>query len=357
MAFAPAVARADVLRGERKPVDRSAEDGLGGPARRASERLDELGNGGEEILLETVVGDAEDRRLGILVDRDDDLRVLHPGEVLDRAADADGDVELRRDDLAGLPDLPVVGRIAGVYRGAARAERGAELVGERRQDLVELVARAERAAARDDDLGRGQLGSVELGDLGADEARLAGVGDRLHGLDRRRSAARCRRVEAGRAHRDHVHRIEALHGRDRVAGVDRALEGVGVDDLGDVRDLADVEPGGHARRDVLARGGRGKHDVAVAAGDREHLRGDVLGERVREDFGVGVQHLGDAGDLRRCRCRCLRAAAGDEDVDLAAELRRRSDGVERRRADRLVVVLGDDECVDLGHVRSPSLRS
>src|SRR6516164_1514827 len=113
----------------------------------ASERLDQFRNCGEEILFETVVGDAEDRRLGILVDRDDDLRVLHPGEVLDRAADADGDVELRGDDLAGLADLPVVRRIAGVDRGAARAERGAELVGERRQDLVEFVARAERAAA------------------------------------------------------------------------------------------------------------------------------------------------------------------------------------------------------------------
>ena len=84
--------------------------------------------------------------------------------------DADGDVQLRRDDLAGLADLPVVRRVARVDRGAAGAQGGAQLVGQRRQHLVELLARAQRAAAGDDDLGRGQFGPVALGDLAADEA-------------------------------------------------------------------------------------------------------------------------------------------------------------------------------------------
>ena len=51
-----------------------------------------------------------------------------------------GDVELRRDDLAGLADLPVVRRVARIDRGAAGAERGTELVGQRRQHFGELVA-------------------------------------------------------------------------------------------------------------------------------------------------------------------------------------------------------------------------
>jgi hypothetical protein len=77
------------------------------------------------------------------------------------------------------PDLPVVGRVAGVHRGAAGAQRGAELVGQRRQHFVELLAAAQRAAAADDDLGGGQLGAVALGDLAADEAlALAAVGHR-----------------------------------------------------------------------------------------------------------------------------------------------------------------------------------
>ena len=47
----------------------------------------------------------------------------------------------------------------------------------------------------------------------------------------------------------------------------------------------------------------------------------------------------------------------DEDVDRAAELRRGGHGVERRRTDVGVVVFGNDESVDLCHVRSPWLRS
>jgi L-aminopeptidase/D-esterase-like protein len=54
---------------------------------------------------QAVVGDLEDRGLAVLVDRDDGLAALHAGEVLDRARDRDGDVEVGRDDLAGLSDL------------------------------------------------------------------------------------------------------------------------------------------------------------------------------------------------------------------------------------------------------------
>src|SRR5678816_913191 len=101
-----------------------------------SEGGDQFGYRGEEIGFEPVVGDAEDRRLGILVDRDDHLRILHASEVLDGTADADGDVELRRDDLAGLTDLPIVRCIPRVDRGTARTERGPELVCEWREHLV-----------------------------------------------------------------------------------------------------------------------------------------------------------------------------------------------------------------------------
>src|SRR5438132_12376400 len=68
----------------------------------------ELGHQLEEIADEAVIGDLEDRRLLVLVDGDDDLRVLHPGEVLDGTRDADRDIELGGDDLAGLADLIVV---------------------------------------------------------------------------------------------------------------------------------------------------------------------------------------------------------------------------------------------------------
>ena len=179
----------------------------------------------------------------------------------------------------------------------------------------------------------------------------------VHRLDRSRAAARASGIEAGRAHGDDLHRVEALHGGDRVAGVDRALEGVGRDHLGDVGDLADVELGGDARRRCSCRCRRGEDDVAVARGEREHLRGDVLGQPVREHLGVGVQHLGDAADRRGCGGGAGGAGAGDQHVDRAAHLGRGGDGVERRRTNAGVVVFGDDESLVLGHVRSPSLRS
>src|SRR4051794_22930469 len=104
--------------------------GIGGEALRAGvlalttpaapwplELVRQLGHDLEQVADQAVVGDLEDRRLLVLVDRDDDLRVLHPGQVLDGARDADRDVEVGGHDLAGLADLPVVGRVAGVDRG------------------------------------------------------------------------------------------------------------------------------------------------------------------------------------------------------------------------------------------------
>ena len=49
----------------------------------------------EQIADDAVVGDFEDRRVGILVDRDDRPRALHADDVLDRAGDAEREVELR----------------------------------------------------------------------------------------------------------------------------------------------------------------------------------------------------------------------------------------------------------------------
>ena len=83
--------------------------------------------------------------------------------------------------------------------------------------------------------------------LGADERRLAGIADRLHRLDRRRAAACGCGIETRRPHGDHLERVETLHRGDRVARVDRPLERVGRDHLGDVGDLADVELGGDTR--------------------------------------------------------------------------------------------------------------
>src|SRR3546814_8473694 len=90
--------------------------------------------------------------------------------MLERAGDADGDIKLWRDDLAGLADLVVVRHEAGIDGGAAGADGGAQLVGDR-FDQLEILARAHATAARDDDLGRGQFRPVRFLQFLTDELR------------------------------------------------------------------------------------------------------------------------------------------------------------------------------------------
>src|SRR5947209_767563 len=69
------------------------------------DRVDQLGDDLVQVAHDPQVGELEDRRVGVLVDRDDVLRGLHPDLVLDRAGDPGREVQLGRDRLAGLPDL------------------------------------------------------------------------------------------------------------------------------------------------------------------------------------------------------------------------------------------------------------
>src|SRR5262249_6642780 len=69
------------------------------------ELVGERGHHLEEIRHDAVVGDLEDRRLRVLVDRDDDFRRPHAGEVLNRAGNAEAEVELGRDRASRLSDL------------------------------------------------------------------------------------------------------------------------------------------------------------------------------------------------------------------------------------------------------------
>src|SRR5688572_4746299 len=129
----------------------------------------EFGQGLIKVGNQPVIGDLEDRCFLILVDGDDHLGILHAGQMLDRAGNADRNVEVRRNYLAGLSDLPVVRRIAGIDRRARGADRSAELVRHRLDIFGEVVARLHGAAARDDDPGRGQLRPVRLRELLANE--------------------------------------------------------------------------------------------------------------------------------------------------------------------------------------------
>ena len=105
-----------------------------------------------QVADDAEVGEVEDRRVRVLVDRDDRAGVLHAHLVLDRAGDAERDVELRRDRLARLADLGRVRVPARVDDGSRRGDRAAERRGELLGQL-EALGRAEAAPAGDDHVG------------------------------------------------------------------------------------------------------------------------------------------------------------------------------------------------------------
>src|SRR3954463_16469925 len=114
--------------------------------------LRQLGQDLVEIAHDAEVGELEDRGVRVLVDRHDVLGVLHADLVLDRAGDARGQVQLRRDGLARLADLRGVGVPAGVDHRAGGRHGAAERVGELLAEL-EALGLAEAAAAGDEDVG------------------------------------------------------------------------------------------------------------------------------------------------------------------------------------------------------------
>src|SRR5215210_4144208 len=133
-----------------------------------------------EITDHTEVRVLEDRRVRVLVDREDVLRVLHPDLVLDRPGDAGAQVQLRSNRLAGLPDLGGVGDPAGVDDRAGRGDLTAEGGGQIPCD-GEVVLASEAAAGADQDVGVGDVDAALIARLAAgDHPRLVGPLGQLH---------------------------------------------------------------------------------------------------------------------------------------------------------------------------------
>ena len=167
---------------------------------------------------------------------------------------------------------------------------------------------------------------------------------------------RRRRLEGRGPHRDHLLGVLRLHGLDRVAGIDRPLEGVGRDDLDDLRDLHHVEQRRDTRHHVLEARGRGRDDRVIGRRQRHDQRGQRLGEIVHVSVTLGNQHLLHALQLRRCvrRGPGALAAAGDQHMHVAAELLCRRQRLVGDVLQGLVVVFGNQQC---RHLREPRLRS
>src|SRR5450759_707709 len=131
----------------------------------------------QQIIHNTVVSVLEYRGVGVLVDRDHHVRSLHSRHVLERAADAEGQVELGLYGLARDADLAVGRKPAGVHDGAASRDIGAQQLGEVLYHRQVLVL-ADTAADRDQ---HGGLCDVHVADLRLHVLEeLAVLGGRSH---------------------------------------------------------------------------------------------------------------------------------------------------------------------------------
>src|SRR5579863_2452211 len=149
------------------------------PLSRTQQAL-ELRDDLEQVAHQSDVGDLEDRRFAVLVDGHDGACVLDARQMLNGPGDADGDVHLRRDDLARLADLHFIRRITGIDGGARGAHGRADFVREAEQQL-EVFRTAEGAAARYDAGGRLQVRTIGRTALGSDIAGVRGQRN-VHGL-------------------------------------------------------------------------------------------------------------------------------------------------------------------------------
>src|SRR4051794_40351001 len=302
-------------------------------------RLGQLRQDLVEVADDAEVGELEDRRVGVLVDRDDVLRGLHADLVLDGAGDPRREVQLRRDGLARLADLRRVGVPAGVDDRAGRGDGGvaAERLGEVVAEL-EALGLAEAAAAGDQD-----AGALDV-DVGA--ALLAARDDRGllrlrrqlggHVLDGR-VGARLLDLERVEAADDDALALVA-RGRDRRVAQDRALGGeLAVDDV-DPRDLhrhAGVDARGEAGADLEAQQAAAEDGVLVAAAVEE--RAQDVDDRAREALGaLGLEDLLGAVPAQRGGQLVADALADDDGVSLAAQLVREARGL-RDGAERVLV--------------------
>ncbi|VVO42125.1 hypothetical protein PS691_05839 [Pseudomonas fluorescens] len=258
--------------------------------------------------------------------------------MLDRAGDTDRDVQLWRNDLAGLTDLHVVGYETGVDRGAGSTDRRAQLVGQGVQ-VLEVVAVLHAATAGNDDLGGGQFRTIGFCKLFADEAGNTRVVSSSNCFNSSRTAFSGNRVETGGTHGDHFDRSRRLHGSDGVTGIDRTLEGVSAFYRDDLGDLVNIKRSGDAWQDVFAVGGSSSQDVAVASAQLGHQGRNVFRQLVRVGGVVGEQHFGHARDFRRGFSHGASAKTGNQYVDVATDFHGRSNGVQRGRSQHFVVLL------------------
>jgi hypothetical protein len=324
--------------------------------------LGQLGDDLVQVAHDAQIGELEDRRVRILVDGDDVLGVLHADLVLDGARDPRGQVQLRRDRLAGLTDLARIREPSGVDHRAGRGDGPAERLGEL-LELAEAVGLAEAAAAGDEDVGvlDVHIGAALLAAL--DHGGLVRPGRVLDVdiLDRRAPAAGLAGLEGVEPADDHadVALVARLGDRgvlqDRALGHELAVLGL---DVGDLHGHAGVEARGEAGADLEAEQAAPEQRVAVAV-VRDDL-GHHVDDRLREALGaLGAVHLRGAVGTERGTEVVGQVIAPDHHgmglaAELAGELGALGDGAQGVLVELPVLVKHVNQ--DICHLAPPSSR-
>src|SRR6266568_3071973 len=252
----------------------------------------------EQVAHDAVVRDLEDRRVLVLVDRDDHFRRPHARQMLDRSGNADGDVERRAHRLAGLPHLIGVGTPSGIDHRARRAHRRTAAKGARELfQYFEIRRLFEATPARNDHL---RFSDIER----AGRRRL----DLAHGHSARTNVDRDRLARGGfrPLHRcEHVGTQREHGGLRRYFYLEQCLARIHrpcdhhtaaiSGEISEIRGHTDPELGRDAWREIFSRCGCRKHERAIPA----LLR--ALREGLRVAFG-GVSRergIGECNDLVR----------------------------------------------------------
>src|SRR5690554_2703244 len=304
----------------------------------------------KQIRNQAVISNLEDRRFFILVDRNDHLGIRHTGQVLDGTGDADCDVQLRRNDLAGLANLHVVRYETCVNRGAGCTNGSAHQVSNLLQHL-EVVAVLHAAATGDNDTGRSQIRTVRLGFLFTNEGRQAGVFYNVQLLNRSGTTFGSYRVETGRAYRDNLDGVARLDSGDGVTRVDRTNKRVLGFNAHDVRHLSNVQQRSNARHEVFTGSTGSRQDVAVAFTDFGHQLAQVLGQEMTVNSVVGNQYLVHAFCLGSGFSDGAYVLTGNQHVDVTTDGLGSRYNIQGSLLEAAVVVFSNYQDAHLDHLR------
>lgn len=134
-----------------------------------------------------------------------------------------------------------------------------------------------------------------------------------------------------------------------LTSVDGANKGVVALNGSDIRDLSNVQQGGSAGEDVLAKGRVGSNQMgeSVLLLGLDEERGVRLGEGVGKGSILGNKNLGDASELGDLGNNRVGGATGNEGSDGTTQARGSSKGVQSRGSDLVVLVLDQQQSRDI----------